>query len=78
MSEAEDSPSSLKRPKTEELTGPSRKHGDAAIYKSSFQDCWQKKWPCVKPVKNDPQHFLCTVCSKQISCGHQGKRGGVI
>ena len=69
MAEAEDSPSSPKRRKTEELAGPSRKYGGGgAIYKSRFQVSWQKKWPCVKPVKNDPHHFECTVCSEQVSC----------
>lgn len=28
----------------------------AAVYKSAFQACWQKKWPYNKPVNDDP-HF---------------------
>ena len=73
MAEAEDSPSSPKRRKTEELAGPSRKYGGGgAIYKSRFQVSWQKKWPCVKPVKNDPHHFECTVCSEHVSCQSHG------
>jgi len=46
----------------------------AAVYKSAFQACWQKKWPYVKPVNDDPHSFHCTVFFKAISCGHQGER----
>jgi len=52
----------------------SRKFQGAAVYKSKFQRDWQKKWPCVTPVKDRPHHFYCTPCSKAVSCGHQGEK----
>ena len=52
----------------------SRKYKGAAVYKSKFQSEWQKKWPCITPVKSKPSFFYCTVCSKSTSCGHQGER----
>ena len=51
-----------------------KKFTGAAAYKSGFQACWQKRWPCIKPVKDDPHSFHCTVCFKAVSCGHQGER----
>ena len=59
--------SGQQRSSTKKFTG-------AAAYKSAFQACWQKKWPCIKPVKNDQYSFQCTVCFKALSCGHQGER----
>ena len=51
-----------------------RKFQGASIYKSKFQRHWQEKWPCVTPSKINPYSFYCTVCSKPVSCGHQGER----
>lgn len=69
---------SVPSPKIPRLGGgqgsSTRKFAGASVYKSSFQACWQKKWPCIKPVKNDQHCFQCTVCSKTLSCGHQGER----
>jgi len=50
-----------------------KKHKDAAAYKSKYQNGWQKKWPCIAPLKDRPNYFQCTVCSKAVSCGHQGE-----
>lgn len=51
-----------------------RKYQGAAAYKSKFQLQWQKKWPCITPMKEKPNYFYCTVCSKSVSCGHQGEK----
>ena len=51
-----------------------RKLSGAAVYNSSFQGSWTKKWPCIKPVNGDTKSFQCTVCSKILSCAHQGER----
>ena len=51
-----------------------RKPSGAAVYNSSFQASWTKKWPYIKPVKSDTKSFQCTFCSKIFSCGHQGER----
>ena len=48
----------------------SRKCSGAA----SYQDSWQKNWPCIVAVKDSPHSFRCTLCSKNVSCGHQGER----
>ena len=46
----------------------------AALYKSTFQASWTKKWPFVKLVRGDKTSFKCTVCSNVLSCAHQGER----
>ena len=65
---------SPKRTKVNESSGGGRKYSDAALYQSSFQASWQKRWPCVVPVKDNLHSFRCTLCSKVVSCGHQGER----
>ena len=71
-------PASPKSPRLEQeaeqqMSGFRRLSG-AALYKSTFQASWTKKWPFVKPVKGDKTLFRCTVCSKVLSCAHQGER----
>ena len=51
-----------------------RKYQGAAVYKSKFQLDWQRKWPCITPVKDKRNFFYCTVCGKVVSCGHQGEK----
>jgi hypothetical protein len=51
-----------------------RKYSGAATYKSKFVPSWQKKWPCIVPVKGNQYSFSCTVCLKTVSCEHQGER----
>ena len=41
-------------------------------YKTKFNKDWQRKWPFVLPVPGSPHSFKCSVCSKTLSCGHQG------
>ena len=40
------------------IDGQQRKFTGAAAYKSGFQACWQKRWPCIKPVKNLANNLL--------------------
>ena len=51
-----------------------KKYSGAHTYKSKFQVAWQKKWPCIVAVKDNPHMFHCTVCFKAVSCAHQGER----
>ena len=44
------------------------------MYKTRFQLSWQKKWPFINPIRDNPRSFQCTVCKKAVSCGHQGER----
>uniref|UniRef100_H3AIW8 HAT C-terminal dimerisation domain-containing protein n=1 Tax=Latimeria chalumnae TaxID=7897 RepID=H3AIW8_LATCH len=41
---------------------------------SSFEKEWTVKWPCIQPLKNDPEKALCTVCNDTFRVTHQGKR----
>ena len=69
LSDDEDTgPPSPKRPRED------KKYGGAHTYKSRFQAVWQKKWPFIVPVRDNPHMFQCTVCFKASSCAHQGER----
>ena len=54
-----------------ELLPKKRKLSGAFQYKTKFNKEWQKSWP-VSPVPGDPHSFKCNVCTKNLSCGHQG------
>ena len=41
-------------------------------YKTKFSKDWQKKWSFIVPSPGDPHSFRCTLCSKNLKCGHQG------
>lgn len=64
---------SSKRPKTAS-SNSLKKWTGAAVYKTKFQRSWEKKWPFAVPVTDNPHSFRCTVCAKNVSCGHQGER----
>lgn len=51
-----------------------RKWSGATIYKSQYQTTWQRKWPFLLPVKDNPNSCHCSICKKHISCAHQGER----
>ena len=71
LSDEESDVPSPKRPRE------AKKHGDTYCtyaYKSKSQAAWQKKWPCIAPVKDNPRMFQCTICFKASSCAHQGER----
>lgn len=46
--------------------------GLKAGYKTKFSNEWKKQWPFVSSVPNDPYRFWCNICSKKLSCAHQG------
>ena len=74
MAERGEAPSP-KRPRVDNTQqGSSKKYSGASKKKSKFQASWQKRWPCVTPVNNNPHSFHCTLCKKVVSCGHQGER----
>lgn len=54
--------------------GPSKRaKTGAGTYQTKFNVEWTKTWPFIQEVKNNPYKFLCTICSRQINCGHMGK-----
>ena len=46
----------------------------AAVYKTKFNHSWKSLYPFINEVKGDPYKFFCSVCSRNVSCDHQGKR----
>ena len=55
------------------LSGRRTKIG-AAVYKTKFNHAWTKTYSFIREVKGDQYKFLCTVCGRNVSCSHQGKR----
>ena len=54
--------------------GPSKRaKTGASAYQTKFNADWTKTWPFVQAVKNDAYKFLCTICNRQVSCGHMGR-----
>ena len=49
-----------------------KKWSGAAI-KSKFQESWKQRWPIIAAVPDNVSQFYCNVCSKKLSCGHQGE-----
>jgi len=41
-------------------------------HKSHFKKEWKNKWPFISCVSGLPHHLRCNVCSKELSCNHQG------
>ena len=55
--------------------GPSKRaKTGAGTYQIKFKIEWKKSWPFIQEVKSDPYKFLCTICSRQVSCGHWVKQ----
>ena len=48
------------------------KYSGAYKYKSSFCKDWTKTWSFITAVPGDQHSFQCTLCSKTLSCSHQG------
>ena len=46
----------------------------AAIYKTKFNKNWTKKYPFLSAVETDPSSYRCNICSRILSCSHQGSR----
>jgi hypothetical protein len=49
-----------------------RKFAGSATYDCKFDNEWIKKSPFIQHAAGDPYSFLCTICSKKVSCSHQG------
>ena len=64
--ESDSTTSASKRPRTA--------FKGAAVYRTKFKKEWTVTWPFIRPVQDDPYSFSCTLCRRQISCKHQGKR----
>lgn len=48
------------------------KYAGAFKYKSKFSVQWKTKWPFIASVPGNPHGFRCNICSKNLSCQHQG------
>lgn len=48
------------------------KFSGAFKYKTKYSKDWERKWPFLSPISHNPYRFRCNVCSKELSCGHQG------
>ena len=60
-------------PSTSTKSGKStRKESGAAKYKSKFNKAWKKQYPFITEVRNDQHSFYCTVCKRNVKCGHMG------
>jgi hypothetical protein len=60
-------------PSTSTKSGKStRKESGAAKYKSKFNKAWKKQYPFINEVRNDQHSFYCTVCKRNVKCGHMG------
>ena len=57
---------------SDEPTPAKRSRLGAFKYKTRYSKDWERKWPFLAPVPHDPHRFRCNVCSKDLSCGHQG------
>ena len=60
----------------ESRPGPSKwaKTGaGTCTYQTRFNAEWIRSWPFIQEVKKSPYKFLCTVCCRQVNCGHMGK-----
>ena len=51
-----------------------RKFQGSATYSTKFDSRWKEQYPCIQAVKGDPYSysFLCSTCSKKVSCKHMG------
>ena len=62
----------LDEPGPSEAKKSKLKYSGAYKYKTRFSKDWTKTWSFITAVPGDQQSFLCTLCSKTLSCGHQG------
>jgi len=52
--------------------GPKKRIPGAAGYNCVYKKAWKKEWSFITAV-NDPHSFHCAVCSRDVSCKHQGR-----
>lgn len=50
------------------------KRKGAATYKTKLNKAWLKTWLFVCEVRDDALSFHCTICKRNVSCSHMGKR----
>lgn len=55
-------------------TTNSTKYTGSFKYKTRFQPEWTKEWPFIRSAPGKESFFTCTVCKKEVSCAHQGKK----
>ena len=60
-----------KEKKHKEDDHSTRKLEGSATHCCKFDKELSKKNPCIQPVKEDIHAFLCTICSKKVSCSQQ-------
>ena len=57
---------------SEQTAGPSTRTQSAkkrkTMYKCKYSLQWTKTWPFIVAQPDDKHSFLCTVCSKRLSC----------
>ena len=56
--------------------GPSKKAKKqlgAGSYKTKFNKEWTKEYPFIQASTNSIYKFYCTMCSRDVSCGHMGR-----
>lgn len=53
---------------------PNAGHARRKRYKCRYKTEWMEQWPFILPVPHDPHRFFCSVCCREVSCSHQGKR----
>jgi hypothetical protein len=49
-----------------------RKDSGAAKYRSKFNTAWKKQYPFINEVRTDKHSFYCTICKRNVKCGHMG------
>lgn len=59
----------MEEPPTKKL----KAYTGSATYKCKFNPVWQQEFPCVKPARDDPNSFFCSVCERTFTCHHSGK-----
>ena len=52
--------------------GPTKRIPGAAGYNCVYKKAWKKEWSFITAA-NDPHSFHCAVCSRDVSCKHQGR-----
>ena len=57
--------------KKKKLTAATRKYSGSAVYSTSYQPHWERKYDFVAR-SNLKSHFYCKVCRKAVSIKHQG------
>lgn len=54
--------------------GKATKYTGSFKYKIRYQNEWTIEWPFIRSAPGKDSFFTCTVCRKEVSCAHQGKK----